>query len=611
MPSHENTPDRVDDDSLQPARATTADVFPGEISRRSLLKHAGMAGAAASAGLVRMPGSIANAAPAHQTASQALAQEMPAGAAAADQQVWRGIADPTISKALDFYETVYNETGGVSDLFSEPLVRMNRNFEIIPGAASKWSSTPDGKTWTFSLVDYLTWSDGNKVTAADYVKTFQYAADPKHAWDFAWFWSGNIINFAEAFAGKVPVDQIGVKQGANEYEIIFQTVDAAPYLPAKLLYSMPMSKAALEKSGAFYNNKPETAVSSGPFIIDQWVPDQTITLKRNDKYTGKMNVPIQRLVTKFGSPTAAFSMYESGEIESVGGPAPADVKIAQADPTMAKEIYQGVGAFNCLYFFFDVTQKPWDNLKVRQAFSHVIDREAMKAQIWGPQANPAPSFLAPGFPASNTKALAGIQSFDPEAGKKLLSDAGYPNGDGFPKTTMQVRGGATPIEAATTQSYAAMLKEHLNIDVDVQMVDRQTFYADLTAKPTKIAFGWVSYGMDYFDPSNMLGVWLTGGRHSWSNPDYDAKVKEATSYLGKEADRTAMFQVAEKILVEDVPAVFTYFETPIQLVKSYVTGPALEPDKNGITAIHWPSYTTMSTVPEELWLSKDAPKDRT
>jgi ABC-type oligopeptide transport system substrate-binding subunit len=114
--------------------------------------------------------------------------------------------------------------------------------------------------------------------------------------------------------------------------------------------------------------------------------------------------------------------------------------------------------------------------------------------------------------------------------------------------------------------------------------------------------------MDYFDASNMLGVWLSGGRHSWSNADYDAKVNEATTFLGDEAERTAMFQEAEKILVEDVPAVFTYFVTPIQLVKPYLTGPALEADENGIAAVHWPGFTTMSTVFPELYIRNDVPE---
>jgi peptide/nickel transport system substrate-binding protein/oligopeptide transport system substrate-binding protein len=132
----------------------------------------------------------------------------------------------------------------------------------------------------------------------------------------------------------------------------------------------------------------------------------------------------------------------------------------------------------------------------------------------------------------------------------------------------------------------------------------------MNAKPTEILFGWVSYGMDYVDPSNMLGVWKTGGRHPWSNADYDALVDEATAFLGDEAERTAMFQDAERILVEDVPAVFAYYQTPIQLIKPYVKGAALEPDSNGIAAIHWPGFCGFSTVWEELYIGSDAPSGR-
>jgi len=226
------------------------------------------------------------------------------------------------------------------------------------------------------------------------------------------------------------------------------------------------------------------------------------------------------------------------------------------------------------------------------------------------QAKPAPSFLAPGFPASDTEGLKDIQKFDPDLGKQLLSEAGFPDGKGFPKLTMTVRGGGTPVEVATTQAYGAALKQYLNIDCELQTIDRQAFYADLNAKPTKILFGWVSYGMDYFDPSNMLGVWLTGGRHSWSNPEYDKKVKEATTFLGPADQRIKMFQDAERILVSDVPAVFAYFITTIQFMKPYVKGDALTADKNGIAAIHFPGFSTADTVLEGLYVTKDAPKGR-
>ena len=95
--------------------------------------------------------------------------------------------------------------------------------------------------------------------------------------------------------------------------------------------------------------------------------------------------------------------------------------------------------------------------------------------------------------------------------------------------------------------------------------------------------------MDFLDPSNMLWVWKSGGRHSWSNPDFDAKLKEASEYLGDPSERITMFQEAERILVEDVPAVFVYHGTRVQFIKPWLKGDFMKPDKNGIAAMHWPA----------------------
>ena len=589
-------------------RPQDAAFFRQKLSRRSALQGgAAVAGGFAAAGLFRGAG----AAPILAYAGNNLLQDvvLPEDAAPLENQVLRVIGDPNYAKVLDFYEQVY-ERPSASDLFSVPLVRLNKNFEIVPGAATEWSSNEDGTIWTFKLQEGLMWSDGNPVTAKDYVRTFQYSADPEHAWDFTWFWAGNIVNYEEAVAGEVPVEEIGVRQGENEYEVVFETVESAPYLVAKLLYSTPLSAAALEEHGPLYNTNPATQVSSGPFKLEEWARDEHIIYTRNEAFTGDIDVLLQKIIVKMAAPSTAFTLYEAGQIDYMERPAPAELQIMESDPELAKQIYQGVGDFACLYFFFDVNTAPFDDLKVRQAFSHVLDREAIQQQILGRQATIAPSFLAPGFPASNTEELADIQNFDPELGRQLLAEAGYPDGEGFPDLTLTVRGGAVPIEEATTQAYAAMLKEHLNIDVEIQTIDRQAFYDQMNAKPTEILFGWVSYGMDYFDPSNMLGVWLTGGRHSWANEEYDRLVREATTSLENEETRTALFQEAERILVEDVPAVWAYFETPIQLIKPYVVGPGLEPDVNGITAVHWPGFLMFGTAIEEVYISEDAPADR-
>jgi ABC-type transport system substrate-binding protein len=595
-------------ETLHTMRPQDAAFFHKKITRRTALRGgASVAAGFAAAGLF----SGAGAAPMLGYAGNSLFQDgtVPEDAAPPENQVLRVTGDPNYAKVLDFHERVY-ERPSAADLFSMPLVRLNKNFEIIPGGATEWSGNEDGTVWTFKLQEGLMWSDGNPVTAKDFVRTFQYSADPEHAWDFTWFWSGNLLNYAEAVAGEVPVEEIGVRQGANEYEVVFETVDPAPYLVSKLLYSPPLSAAALDTHGPLYNNNPETHVSSGPFKLEEWALDERIVYTRNEAFTGNMDVVLQKIIVKIAAPSTAFTLYEADQIDYMERPAPAELQIMEADPEKAKQIYQGVGDFACLYFFFDVNTPPFDDLKVRQAFSHVLDREAIQQQILGRQARSAPSFLAPGFPASNTEELASIQSFDPELGKKLLAEAGYPDGKDFPKLTLTVRGGAVPIEDATTQAYAAMLKEHLNIDVELQTIDRQAFYDAMNAKPTEILFGWVSYGMDYFDASNMLGVWMTGGRHSWSNEEYDRLVKEATTSLEDEEARTAMFQEAERVLVEDVPAVWAYFETPIQLIKPYMIGPGLEPDANGIAAVHWPGFGSWGTAVEEIYMSADAPAGR-
>jgi ABC-type oligopeptide transport system substrate-binding subunit len=121
----------------------------------------------------------------------------------------------------------------------------------------------DGTTWTFNLDPNLMWNDGTPVTAKDYIATFQYGADPKHAWDFTWFFQGILKGWDEAIAGKIPLDQLGVHQGADEHELVFETVTAAPYLPAMLLYSPTLQAAALQKNGnGLYNANPATSVSA-------------------------------------------------------------------------------------------------------------------------------------------------------------------------------------------------------------------------------------------------------------------------------------------------------------------------------------------------------------
>lgn len=547
----------------------------------------------------RAPVTVATVVGGSATAGTAAASPagLPADAAPPEQQVYI-INTPPDAKVVDFYEAVYARPL-INSLFSETLIRLNKDYQILPNAAESWRASADGKTWTFTLDKNLMWSDGNPVTADDYVATFRYAADPKHAWDFTWYFQGIITNWDDAIAGKVPLDQIGVKRGGDANTLIFETQVPAPYLPAMLLYSQTLSKAALEKSGPLYNNKPETAVSSGPYILTEWKQNEQIVFSRNAKYTGKITPAFAKIIQKLAAPSTDFTAYQGDEIDYMVNPAPAEIKIIQGDPTLSKQLHQGNADFPSWYLFFDVTQPPFDNLKVRQAFSHIVDRDAIQKTILGPLGTPAYSYLAPGFPGANGEGLKDIQKYDVAMGKQLLADAGFPNGQGFPKQTMWLRN-ETPVNQSVCNSIAAMLKQNLGIEVEVSNKDRKLFTDSLTAKPTKIPFGFISYGMDFLDPFNMLSVWLSGGRHSWSNKEFDAKVKEAAAFLGPSEQRITMFQDAERLLVTDVPAVFVYHGKAVEMHKPWVKGVALEPDKLGNSSLHFgnPNYS-------QLYITKD------
>jgi ABC-type transport system substrate-binding protein len=127
----------------------------------------------------------------------------------------------------------------------------------------------------------------------------------------------------------------------------------------------------------------------------------------------------------------------------------------------------------------------------------------------------------------------------------------------------------------------------------------------MNAKPTDVQFTLISYGMDYLDPSNMLGVFLTGGRHPWSNTEFDTLVKDASSFTGDPAERVQMFQDAEKILVDDAGFVFVYHQTPGDLIKPFLNGPALEPDENGVAAWHWPGFSSFSDLLSGVYITNE------
>ena len=504
-------------------------------------------------------------------------------------------------RAMDALESIY-ASGPAYNSLNEPLVRCDKDWKQIPGQAEKWEVSADGLTWTFTLKKGLLWTNGDEVTADDYVATFRYAADPKHAWDFSWYYDGIIKNFGEAARGEVPPDQIGVAAGKDKYEVVFTTSKPVPYLPAMAIWSAPMHAKSLAQYGSgVYNVDPKTAVTCGPYMLEEFSPDRRVTMVANTNYTGNLKPMIDKIVSNIVTGGSDFARYQNGEIDTVASVSVGDVKAVLADPALKEQFYVNPGDFRCYYVFFDITKKPFTDKNVRLAFAKAIDREAIVNGILAPTAIPAYTWLMPGFPDADQAALKSIQEFNPDAAKKLLADAGFPGGQGFPPQTLIIRGGGPDSTPAVTQAVVASITQVLGVQIDLQTVDQAPFMEELLKKPTNIPFGWVTYGMDYLDATNMLSVWKSGGRHNWNNKDFDKLVVDGGAITNDPAARSKAMKDAERLLVEDAPGAFVYHPLVGQLQKPYRKGSWKDPNATAYTGAQWPGEGTLTDIYNTLY----------
>ena len=260
-------------------------------------------------------------------------------------------------------------------MLSESLVRLDKNFKTQPGAATKWEVDSTGLVWTFKLDPNLMWSDDTPVTADDWVATFQYGADPKHAWDFTWYFGGVIKNWDEAVAGKVPLDQLGVK-AVDAHTLLFTTAAARPRISRRCCStaSALQKKALDEASAALYNSNPATSVSSGPFILKEWTQGRPGRLRRQPEvHRAPTSRSSRRSSASARRPATELHLLpgQRDRLRAGADLSPADNEIIAGDPQLSKEVHPQLGDFRTDYLFFDYQNPPFNNLKVRQAFSHV------------------------------------------------------------------------------------------------------------------------------------------------------------------------------------------------------------------------------------------------
>lgn len=516
---------------------------------------------------------------------------LPEGAVPYDQQISREACSNTANQTtFDFMVAVYQRYCAGDSAFSLALVDLDKDFNVIPMAAESWSVADDNVTWTFNLRPGMIWSDDTPVTANDWVATYRYAADPEHAWDFAWFYAGVIKNWDEVIAGELPVEELGVV-AIDDLTLQITTYGPFPPLPGMMHFAWPLQAKALAEHGPYYNNDPETAVSSGRFKLVEFQPGNRIVLEANEKYKGPNPPYLKRKEFIYMDPSTMFAAFQNGEIDRVGyeSLSPADFDLILADPVLSENYLRHFGDFRTDYLLFDTYTEPFNDLNVRKAFAHAVDRESIVTNVYGEiKAMPAYAMLMPGFPSSDvTGELKEYQMYDCELANQYLTDAGYEGGEGFPALEMWLRGEGPALQAVF-QAVAASISTCLNVDIEVSNKDGKVYMDALNAKPTQLQFGAVSYGMDYLDPSNLLGIWVSTGRHSWRNEEFDRLISEATPLVGDPEARDQMFRDAERILVDDVGGIFINHRWQGDLFQPYYLGDGFRtPDSNGIAAWHW------------------------
>jgi oligopeptide transport system substrate-binding protein len=210
-----------------------------------------------------------------------------------------------------------------------------------------------------------------------------------------------------------------------------------------------------------------------------------------------------------------------------------------------------------------------------------VDRDAMIQVIYSGLGQPAYGMLPPGIPGYPGDALNETQKYDPELAKKLLAEAGYPDGKGFPEVELWYKTyeDALPL---TAQMIQAMLKENLNIDVKLRPTEKKVF--NTSFDEGQIDFGIQNWEYDYVDPSNFLNVWNPAlGRHKeWNNAEFNKLTNEAAGYPDLDK-RIQMYTDANRILSEDAGGAFLYHWGHAQMWKPYVRG--IPTDAQGNTRV--------------------------
>jgi oligopeptide transport system substrate-binding protein len=476
--------------------------------------------------------------------------------------------DPTLNTSSD--------GGTYITHFFEGLTKTDNEGNAVSGVAEKWDISEDGTKYTFYLRSDAKWSDGENVTAQDFEYGWKRILNPETASDYASMLFP-LVNGEEYNAGEADAEDVGVK--AVDDTTLEVTLKAPTvYFLTMLFHStyMPIREDIIEEYGDKWTQSPDSYVSNGAYKMKEWKHNDVITMEKNENYWDADNIKIEEVNWKLlEDDVAALNAYDSGELNGLFEQIP----VTEMKPLLDEGKAEVAPMLGTYYIEFCVDKDPVNDAKVRKALSLAIDRQLLIDTVTQAGEKPATGMV----PYGTSGAEEGTEYRDEEEAeeyieatanideaKKLLEEAGYPDGEGFP--SIELIYNTDTGHQKNMEFIQEQWKKNLNIDVKISNMEWKSIIPKRQEHDFTIArAGWVA---DYNDPMTFLELFTIGN----GNNDSNYNSEEYTDLIKKvqlEADaneRMKLMHEAESILMEDMPIIPIYFYVSKYMVNDNLEG---------------------------------------
>jgi oligopeptide transport system substrate-binding protein len=459
----------------------------------------------------------------------------------------------------------------LSALFEGLVAEDPHDLHPVPGVAETWESSPDEKVYTFHLRHDARWSNGEPVTASDFVDSYHRILSPALASDVAYMLYP--VAHAEAFnAGKITdFSQVGFR-AQDDWTLEITLGSPTPYFLSLLShYSwFPVHLPTIQKYGPGFERgsrwtRPGRFVGNGPFTLEEWRLNDRIRVQKSATYWDAKTVGLNAIVFHtIDSNDVEERAFRSGQLHVTDSiPVNRIDRYRREHPELLR-----VDPYLGTYFFrVNVTRPALNNRLVRRALAMAIDRQAIVENVWRGGQLPAGCFTPPNTAGYTCEAL--IPS-DPDGARKLLAEAGYPDGRGLPQ--IEILFNSSENHKLTAEAIQQMWRKELNVNAALINQEEKVYFDSRRQMNYQIIRStWIG---DYNDPNSFLNIWTTGGGNNqtgWANPEYDRLIAEAEKTADQTA-RYAAFQKAEAILLDEAPILPVYFYTHAFLLRPSVKG---------------------------------------